>query len=36
MHSTTLMAALSLAVVAVFAAGLTAVAIRVFKRSAVS
>jgi ABC-2 type transport system permease protein len=36
MHSTTGMAALSLAVVAVFAAALVAVAIRVFKRSAVS
>jgi ABC-2 type transport system permease protein len=35
MHSTTGMAALSLAVVAVFAAALVAVAIRVFKRSAV-
>src|SRR2546422_1042687 len=35
LHSTTLMAALSLAVVAAFAAGLTAVSIRVFNRSAV-
>jgi ABC-2 type transport system permease protein len=35
MHNTTLMAALSLAVVGVFAAGLTTVAIRVFNRSAV-
>src|SRR5881296_1757666 len=34
LHSTTLMAALSLAVVAAFAAGLTAVSIRVFNRSA--
>jgi ABC-2 type transport system permease protein len=35
MHSTTLMAALSLTVVAVFAAALTAVSIRAFNRSAV-
>jgi ABC-2 type transport system permease protein len=35
LQSTTLMAALSLAVVAAFAAGLTAVSIRVFNRSAV-
>ena len=35
MHSTTLMAALSLAVVAMFALALTAVSIRVFNRSAV-
>ena len=35
LHSTTLMAALSLAVVAAFAAALTAVSIRVFNRSAV-
>ena len=35
MHNTTLMATLSLAVVAVFAAALTTIAIRVFNRSAV-
>jgi hypothetical protein len=35
MHNTTLMASLSLAVVAVFAAALTTIAIRVFNRSAV-
>jgi hypothetical protein len=35
MHNTTAMAALSLAVVAVFAAALTTIAIRVFSRSAV-
>jgi ABC-2 type transport system permease protein len=35
MHNTTLMATLSLAVVAVFAAALTSIAIRVFNRSAV-
>jgi ABC-type polysaccharide/polyol phosphate export permease len=36
MHNTTAMAALSLGVVAVFAAGMTALAIRVFRRAAVS
>jgi hypothetical protein len=35
MHSTTLMAALSLGVVAAFAGALTMISIRVFKRSAV-
>jgi hypothetical protein len=35
MHNTILMATLSLAVVAVFAAALTTIAIRVFNRSAV-